>query len=296
MSQEIDLSTITVLVVDDSGDNLDLIEEYLDGVVWSVIRAGSGEACIGLALEHEPDVILLDLMMPNMNGLSVIRSIRAMERLAHIPVILQTAYADRDNILAARRLGCNYILAKPLSRDRLLAEVRKALAESAKPARSEQESPEDAKFRKKDLIASARTAKQVLEDKERDQVAAKIETVECLQNLIKNESPIGQQLIQVANSPRYAGITRITTVREAVVRIGLREAKMLIKKASPRVLAGANSAWTIRALDLLETITKLFPERASTEQGLLSLLDEFGSASLEAVGEAGTAVDKNHTD
>ena len=144
MSQEIDLSTSTVLVVDDSEDNLDLIEEYLDGIVRSVVRASSGEACIGLALEHEPDVILLDLMMPNMNGLSVIRSIHAMERLGHIPVILQTAHADRDNILAARRLGCSYILAKPLSRDRLLTELRKALAESPKPARAEQDNAEEA--------------------------------------------------------------------------------------------------------------------------------------------------------
>ncbi|MGQ9651958.1 MAG: response regulator [Phycisphaerae bacterium] len=137
MSQEVDLSKVKVLVVDDSEDNIDLIAEYLDGIVSSVIRAASGEACISLATEHEPDVILLDLMMPNMNGLSVIRSIHAIERLAHIPVILQTAYADRDNILAARRLGCNYILAKPLSRDRLLAELRKALLESPKHARVE---------------------------------------------------------------------------------------------------------------------------------------------------------------
>lgn len=279
VNQTIDLSTVTVLAVDDSKDNLDLIEEYLDGTVWSVIRASSGEACIGLAIEHGPDVIVLDLMMPNMNGLSVIRSMRAIERLSHIPIILQTAYADRDNILAAHRMGCTHILAKPLSRDRLLAEITKSLRECPKPAHQEQETPQEAETRKKALATDVQAAKNMIDSEELNASTSKVETIECLQNLIKDDSPIGQQLIRVANSPQYAGITKTTTVREAVVRIGMREAKALIRKASPRTLAGTNSAWTIRALDLLETISKLFPERASTEEGLLSLLDELSANS-----------------
>ncbi len=289
-SEEIDLSTVTILAVDDLEDNLDLIEEYLDGVVWSVIRADSGEACISQAIEHSPDAILLDLMMPNMNGLSVIRSIRGIERLRHIPIILHTAYADRDNIIAARRLGCNHILAKPLSRERLLAEIRKTLAEKPPPAKSEASTEQENDAKTKDLIAGARAARQMIESNDREKAVSKIETIECLQNLIRDDSSIGQQLIRVANSPKYMGIRRIETVREAIVRIGMREAKALIKKASPRMLKGTNSAWTIRALDLLETITRLFPERASTEEGLLSLLDDLASGPVR--DSAQTVVDR----
>ena len=105
MTDEVDLQGITVLGVDDTPDNLDLLEDFLDGAVWNFLRARSGEECIRLALDPGADVILLDLNMPNMNGLSVIRSLRAIRQLQQIPVILQTAYASRENVLAASRLG-----------------------------------------------------------------------------------------------------------------------------------------------------------------------------------------------
>ena len=77
------LLNVSVLAVDDLEDNLDLIEEYLEDEVWSVLRAQSGEEALDLAIKYLPDVIVLDLMMPRMNGLAVLRAIRSKSPAAH---------------------------------------------------------------------------------------------------------------------------------------------------------------------------------------------------------------------
>jgi len=280
VTDEVDLQGITVLGVDDTPDNLDLLEDFLDGAVWNFLRARSGEECIRLALDPGADVILLDLNMPNMNGLSVIRSLRAIRQLQQIPVILQTAYASRENVLAASRLGCTHILTKPLSRDRLLHEIREALAQCPRQA-----ADETARHDAPDPRMIAHTARQTLEFVQNARLADNADaapTVETVHDLISGETILGERLVRVANSPAYAGRNRVRTVLQAVVRLGVVETRRLIRKASDRMLQGVDSDRTMKSLDLLESITRLFPERAATEEGLLGLLEELGRAAPPA--------------
>ncbi|MBN1514607.1 MAG: response regulator [Phycisphaerae bacterium] len=287
MSGEIDLQSITVLGVDDTPDNLDLLEDYLEGEVWNFLRARSGEECIRLALDPGADIILLDLNMPNMNGLSVVRSLRAIQRLQQIPVILQTAYASKENVLAASRLGCTHILAKPLSRDRLLSEMRACLAERPRPAADETSDGDRSDPR---VIAhTARQTRQLVQNTRLADNADGVATVDAIQDLISGETALGERLIRVANSPTYAGRHRVRTVVQAVVRLGIVETRRLIRKASDRMLQGVDSDRTLKSLDLLESITRLFPERAATEEGLLGLLEELGRAPTSAAAQGPAA-------
>lgn len=283
MTGEVDLQSITVLGVDDTPDNLDLLEDFLDGEVWNFLRARSGEECIRLALDPGADIILLDLNMPNMNGLSVVRSLRAIQQLQQIPVILQTAYASRQNVLAASRLGCTHILAKPLSRDRLLSEMRACLAERPRPAPAQAVNPGESDPRM--IVRAARQTKELVQNSRLADNADGVETVEAIHDLISGETALGERLIRVANSPAYAGRNRVRTVLQAVVRLGIVETRRLIRKASDRMLQGVDSDRTLKSLDLLESITRLFPERAATEEGLLGLLEELGRAPVSAAAQ-----------
>jgi len=285
---EVDLQSITVLGVDDLPDNLDLLEDYLDGEVWNFLRARSGEECIRLALDPGADIILLDLNMPNMNGLSVVRSLRAIRQLQHIPVILQTAYASKENVLSAGRLGCTHVLAKPLSRDRLLSEMRACLAEHPQPAAAETADPDP-----RMIAHTARQTKELVQHARLADHTDGVGTVEAIHDLISGETALGERLIRVANSPTYAGRHRVRTVLQAVVRLGVVETQRLIRKASDRMLQGVDSDRTLKSLDLLESITRLFPERAATEEGLLGLLEELGRDphSAETQGPATAAPD-----
>lgn len=287
-NRNVDLHEITVLAVDDIEDNLDLIEEYLDGEVWAVHRARSGEEAIRLANEVLPDVILLDLMMPNMNGWAVLREIRASKVLDQIPIILQTAYTSIDNVIMARRVGCEYCLCKPLSKKRLLEEMRKCLSEH--PRRRDVADDKD-DYRAK--ASRVRTFAKTLEDTRvvlgaGHQLADDshpTESLDCLKHMIPNDSTLGRRLIRLANSSAYGSRYPARTVIEAVVRIGIRETRALIQRAASSTRVGQETSRILNTLDLLETLTAVFPGRTATPEGLLSLLGELNAATA-AVGSS----------
>ncbi len=290
MSTEADLTRIAVLAVDDVEDNLDLLEEMLGGEVWSFIRAESGEEAIRLATEHHPDVVLLDLMMPRMNGLSVLRAFRETTALCQMATILQTAFANPDAVLAAKRLGCKHVLTKPISRERLLAEIRGCLGACrgrTLPAEDSAE-PEREPTPSRDLTRALGDARRLLEVDDTAQVADQIETTDCLRNLITADSLIGQKLIKVANSPAYSARYPVRNVTEAIVRVGIRETKELIRKAATDPPDRQSSSRTLKALELLESLALLFPDRTATSEGMLALLNDLDRASDPAVSASCT--------
>ncbi len=278
MNMDYDLHDIAVLAVDDIEDNLDLIEAYLEDVVWSVLRARSGTEAIRLATEHKPDIVLLDLMMPGMNGLAVLRTIRSIEALHDIAVILQTAYASRDSVLTAHRTGCKHILCKPLTKERLLAELRACLSDGRR--RRDRTHPNELPQspQSNDLSDARDDAQKVIEAGGLDEVIHTPETVDCLRHLIAADSPIGQRLITLANSPIYGGSCRVGTIPAAMIRIGTKETRKLIQKASSAMRGGLSSSRAPEALQLLETIARLFPDRVSAPEDMLALLRELGAA------------------
>lgn len=271
MDAQRDLHDIAVLAVDDLEDNLDLLEEFLEDEVWSVLRATGGEEAIRLAREHNPDVILLDLMMPRMNGLAILRTIRSIENLSEIGVILQTAYADKDNVVTAQRLGCRHILGKPLSKDRLLAEIRACLRGRAPRLRLPPAPPENPATAR-DVTEVLSAARMEIEDRGLVGTLLDEQADRCLRTLVAADGRIGQRLIRVANSPFYGGRNPVRTVSAALVRIGLTAAEELIRKASPAMRGGMTMELIERVLHVIEILSAAFGEQPSDPQALLALV------------------------
>ncbi len=122
------MSVSLVLAVDDNHDNLDLIEDALPSDEFRVIRAASGPDAMSLLMSHRVDLVLLDIMMPDMNGFAILEMIRFIPRLANTAIIIQTAYCDNDTIDRAKELGALSVMSKPLSASQLVAEVRESLS------------------------------------------------------------------------------------------------------------------------------------------------------------------------
>lgn len=110
-----------VLVVDDTVDNLDLLEYALKRKPVKMLRATSGKECLVMAKEHKPDVILLDIQMPEMDGFETLKHLRAHPLTAKIPVVFLTAQKkDPKSIQAGFELGADEYLTKPIDTEELL--------------------------------------------------------------------------------------------------------------------------------------------------------------------------------
>lgn len=115
----------TILVVDDTVENLDVLEELLQE--YRVIDATNGKDAIALVKQQKPDLILLDIMMPNMDGYEVCQILQDDEETKHIPIIFITAKIDEKSIEKAYDLGAADYITKPFLPKELLARVKKEL-------------------------------------------------------------------------------------------------------------------------------------------------------------------------
>ncbi len=133
-----DDSEPTILVVDDTEDNLDLLEFALKRKPIKMLRATSGMACLALAKENKPDLILLDIQMPEMDGFETLKRLRANPETVKIPVIFLTAQKkDPESIAKGLALGADQYLTKPIDTEELL--VRTKMLISLKRAEAELE-------------------------------------------------------------------------------------------------------------------------------------------------------------
>ena len=115
-----------LLIVDDVPDNLFLVRTILEEEGYEIITSSNGQDALKV-IESEPiDLVLLDVMMPKMDGYEVTRRIRAMKDLPFIPILLITAY-DRANAVKGLDLGADEFIRKPIEADELLARVRSLL-------------------------------------------------------------------------------------------------------------------------------------------------------------------------
>jgi len=117
----------SVLVVDDEPQNVLLLKDLLESKGYTVCTATDGEAGLTLALERVPDVVLLDVMMPRLNGLEVCRRLKAAQGTAMIPVLLVTALDAREDRLAGIDAGANDFITKPIDSGDLILRVRNAV-------------------------------------------------------------------------------------------------------------------------------------------------------------------------
>ena len=117
----------TVLVVDDSEDNAKLLEYDLNDDGFDVLMALSGDECITTAATKRPDLILLDMRMPGLNGLETLDKLKGFPETADIPVIIISATSADDTIIKALDLGASDYVSKPVVYPILAARMRTAL-------------------------------------------------------------------------------------------------------------------------------------------------------------------------
>lgn len=109
----------TVLVVEDFEDSRHIMRRLLEMSGYRVVEAVNGRDAVELARRECPDLILMDLSLPVMDGISATRYIRALEPLCEVPIIAVSAHDTDDFYEAARAAGCNEYVTKPLDYDRL---------------------------------------------------------------------------------------------------------------------------------------------------------------------------------
>jgi CheY-like chemotaxis protein len=117
-----------ILVVDDEPWVRGMVRDVLEGVGYSVVLAESGKAAIDLARADPPDCILLDIMMPGLDGYDTCAALKADPRLASIPVLLFSATTDLRVVDRAERVGAAGVLPKPVPVEQLQHAVALALA------------------------------------------------------------------------------------------------------------------------------------------------------------------------
>ena len=129
----------TLLVVDDEEDILELVRFNLDREGYTVLCAETGEAALRSLKEHAVDLLVLDLMLPGMDGLEVTRRLKNDPRLSRIPIVMLTAKGEEADIVAGLELGADDYVTKPFSPRVLAARVRAVLRRQEQPVASADE-------------------------------------------------------------------------------------------------------------------------------------------------------------
>ena len=117
-----------VLVVDDFQDNREMYAEFLVFSGFRVIQAANGREALDQAFANRPDIIIMDLSLPEMDGWEATRRLKADRRTQTIPVVALTGHAMAGHSKGAIEAGCDSFVAKPCLPDQLVAEIRKMLS------------------------------------------------------------------------------------------------------------------------------------------------------------------------
>lgn len=127
--------TKKILIVEDNELNMKLFNDILEAHQYETIRTNRGVEALKLAKEHKPDLIVMDIQLPEVSGLEVTKWIKDDDELKHIPVIAITAFAMKGDEERIREGGCEAYLAKPISVGVFLDTIEKFIGKSA-PAKT----------------------------------------------------------------------------------------------------------------------------------------------------------------
>jgi two-component system, cell cycle response regulator DivK len=116
--------TKRILVVEDQDDNRRILRDLLVHAGYEVVEVDNGVQALPAAAEHRPDVILMDIQLPLLDGYEATKRIKADPALKHIPIIVVTSYALSGDEAKARAAGCDAYVAKPFSPRALLDKIR----------------------------------------------------------------------------------------------------------------------------------------------------------------------------
>src|SRR5512146_1524300 len=117
----------TVLVVDDEAKIVQLVRDYLEHAGFRVLVAANGKAALAMARAEKPDMVILDLGLPEMDGLDVTRTLR---RDSNVPILMLTARGEETDKLVGLELGADDYVTKPFSPKELVARIRAVLRRS----------------------------------------------------------------------------------------------------------------------------------------------------------------------
>jgi two-component system alkaline phosphatase synthesis response regulator PhoP len=120
----------TIMVVDDNPDIITIVKTILEGKGYNVLSASSGQELLSLLNNQKPDLIILDIMMPEMDGLEVLGRLKGVTETASIPVILLTAKVQYEDVLGGYKLGADYYITKPFTSTQLVNGINLLLGES----------------------------------------------------------------------------------------------------------------------------------------------------------------------
>jgi two-component system, cell cycle response regulator DivK len=122
--------TKRILVVEDQEDNMQILRDLLSSAGYEMIEVQDGEAAVRMAVSDRPDLILMDIQLPLLDGYEATRRIRADPALRATPIIVITSYALSGDEAKARAAGCDGYVSKPYSPRQLLAKIREYLPKS----------------------------------------------------------------------------------------------------------------------------------------------------------------------
>jgi CheY-like chemotaxis protein len=117
----------TILIVDDEPFNVDVLQQELEELNYQIITAANGQEALGKIKSQQPDLILLDLMMPVLDGFAVLSEIKADNNLRDIPVIIVSAADDSKSIVKGIKQGADDYITKPIDAEHLKKKVKEHL-------------------------------------------------------------------------------------------------------------------------------------------------------------------------
>ncbi len=127
LNPNVDQSKITILIVDDIPLNVLLIQKMLGKYHYNLLTANDGKAALDTIASKEVDLVLLDLMMPVMDGYEVIERLRADEATKDLPIVILSALNSNDDVKRGFDLGANDFITKPIIMDKLLDSIAKQI-------------------------------------------------------------------------------------------------------------------------------------------------------------------------
>lgn len=146
------MTKTSVLIVEDEEDIRELVSYNLLKEGFQVVSVASGEEALGAVASHAPDLILLDLMLPGVDGLTVCRRLKSSPQTASIPVVMLTAKGEESDIVAGLNLGADDYITKPFSPKVLLARVQAVLRRVAGEGGTPAEDSEAESLTIRDLV------------------------------------------------------------------------------------------------------------------------------------------------
>ena len=126
-----DAKTKTVLIVEDNELNMKLFHDLLDAHGYNILQTKDGMEALDIAREHHPDLILMDIQLPEVSGLEVTKWLKEDDDLRHIPVVAVTAFAMKGDEERIREGGCEAYISKPISVSHFLTTIKGLLGDTA---------------------------------------------------------------------------------------------------------------------------------------------------------------------